>query len=62
MSILELRKFFVATLMAFAMAIVLPACSSSDEAAEDSSSSDSGGVPCELDIMQPGCSKEDVDM
>ena len=32
MSVLELRKFFLATLMAFAAAIMLPACSSTEEA------------------------------
>jgi len=43
--------------MAFAMAAMLPACSSSEEA-EDS---DTGGVPCDIDPMQEGCSKEDID-
>ena len=50
MSVLELRKFFLATLMAFAVAIMLPACSSTEE--------ESGsGLPCDLDPGQPECIK-----
>jgi hypothetical protein len=55
-SALKIHRFFLATLMGFAVAIMLSACSSDEEEAPDDT-----GVPCDLDMMQPGCGKEDVD-
>ena len=61
MNILELRKFFLATLMAFAAAIMLPACSSTEEApppAEEAPPAGGGsGLPCDVDPGQPECLK-----
>ena len=64
LKILNLDKRFLATLLlAITAMLMLGGCSSSDEAAqEDTSAEDtSGGVPCELDMMQPGCDASDVD-
>jgi outer membrane protein assembly factor BamE (lipoprotein component of BamABCDE complex) len=63
LEILNLHKRSLATLLLAIMAmLMLAGCSSSDEAAQEDTSSGDTGVPCELDIMQEGCSKEDVDM
>ena len=48
MSVLELRKFFLATLTAFAVVIMLPACESTEETSDS-------GVPCDIDPGQPEC-------
>jgi hypothetical protein len=61
LEILNLHKRSLATLLLAIMALLMLAgCSSSDEAAqpEDTSS----GVPCELDMGQPGCDASDVDL
>ena len=57
MSVLKLHRLFLATLMGFAVAIMLSACSSDEEEAAEETS----GVSCDIDPMQEGCSKEDVD-
>jgi len=64
MNISELRKFFLATVMALAALMMLPACSSTEEAPppEETGGTGDTGVPCDVDMMQPGCSKEDVDL
>ncbi len=61
MSVVKLHRFFLATLMAFAVTIMLPACSSTEEAPA-AESGDTGevqvgdkGIPCDLDAMQAGC-------
>ena len=59
MNLLELCKKSLAVLLLSMMALVmLPACSSTEE----TPAADDKGVPCELDMMQPGCDKEDVDL
>ena len=55
MTVLELRKFFLATLMAFAVAIMLPACSSTEEAPPAETADDVPEVPCDIDPGQPEC-------
>ena len=64
MNILELRKILLATLLAFAAVMMLPACSSTEEAPPPESSAepvpeptDTGGsgLPCDLDPGQPEC-------
>lgn len=50
MNVSKLRKFVLATLMAFAGAIMLPACSSTEEEATPA-------VPCDIDPGQPECLK-----
>ena len=66
MNLLELSKKSLFVLLLSLMALVmLPACSTTEEEpAADTGSTPTGdtGVPCELDMMQPGCTKEDVDM
>lgn len=66
MKIFELRKKSLFVLLLSLMALVmLPACSSTEEApADDTGTAPTGdtGVPCEIDMMQEGCSKEDVDL
>ena len=66
MNLLELSKKYLFVLLLSLMALVmLPACSTTEEeAAADTGSTPTGdtGVPCELDMMQPGCTKDDVDM
>ena len=59
MKILELNKISLAALLLTSMALVmLPGCSTTEE----EPAADTGtGVPCEVDMMQPGCTKEDVD-
>mgnify|MGYP001819836703 CR=1 FL=1 len=54
MSVLELRKFFLATLMAFAVAIMLPACSSTEEAPDPAETDESGSTE-DCPPSQPGC-------
>lgn len=60
MSVLELRKFFLATLMAFAVAIMFPACSSTEEAPppEEAPAESDSEVPCDIDPGQPHCLDE----
>lgn len=60
MNLLELSKKSLFVLLLSLMALVmLPACSTTEE----EPAADTGtGVPCEVDMMQPGCTKEDVDM
>ena len=62
MSVFKLHRFFLAPLMAFAVAIVLAACSSSEEAPPPTGSDTGGGcyegdngICCDVDAMQPGC-------
>ena len=66
MNLLELSKKSLFVLLLSLMALVmLPACSTTEEEpAADTGSTPTGdtGVPCELDMMQPGCTSEDVDM
>ena len=49
MNILNLRRLFLPALMALAALIMLPACSTTEEEAADSS------VPCDIDPGQPEC-------
>jgi len=64
MNLLELRKKSLTALLLASVALVmLPGCSSTEEApAADTPPTGDTGVPCDLDMMQPGCSKEDVDL
>ena len=66
MNIYKLNKISLAALLLASMALVmLPGCSSTEEEpAADTGTTPTGdtGVPCEIDMMQPGCSKEDVDL
>ena len=61
MNLLELSKKSLFVLLLSLMALVmLPACSTTEE---EPPPADTGtGVPCELDMMQPGCTSEDVDL
>jgi hypothetical protein len=61
LKMLDLHKKSLATLLLAIMAmLMLAGCSSTDEAAQPEDTS--GGVPCELDMMQPGCDESDVDL
>ena len=64
MNIFELRKKSLAALLLASVALVmLPGCSSTEEApAADTPPTGDSGIPCELDMAQPGCSKDDVDL
>jgi hypothetical protein len=59
MSIIDLpKKTLAAVLPAFVASAMLPACSSTDEAAqpEDTGSTGGGsGLPCDIDPGQPEC-------
>ena len=60
LEILNLHKRSLATLLAIMAMLMLAGCSSTDEAAQEEPPPE-GGVPCELDMAQPGCDKSDVD-
>jgi outer membrane protein assembly factor BamE (lipoprotein component of BamABCDE complex) len=66
MNIVKFNKISLAALLLASMALVmLPGCSSTEEApAPDTGTTPTGddGIPCEIDMMQPGCTKEDVDL
>jgi len=66
MNIFKLNKISLAALLLAPMALVmLPGCSSTEEEpAADTGTTPTGdtGVPCEIDMMQPGCTAEDVDL
>ena len=62
MNIFKLYKISLAALLLAPMALVmLSGCSSTEEAPPPEETGDTG-VPCDVDMMQPGCSKEDVDL
>ena len=59
--IFELNKISLAALLLSSMALVmLPGCSSTEE--EPAAETPPTGIPCEIDMMQPGCDKGDVDL
>jgi len=55
MNLFELSRKSLIVMLLSLMAL---ACSSTEEAPPPADT----GVPCDLDMMQPGCTKEDVDL
>ena len=61
MNRLELNNISLAALLLSSMALLmLPGCSSTEE--EPTAETPPTGVPCEIDMMQPGCTKDDIDL
>jgi len=68
MNIFELsRKSLIVMLLSLMALVMLPACSSTEETPTTETGTEppptgDTGIPCELDMMQPGCTSEDVDL
>ena len=68
MNMLKFNKISLAALLLGSMALVmLPGCSSTEEtppptADEPPPNGSETDIPCEIDMMQPGCTKDDIDL